>query len=256
MSSLFDMSGKTVLVTGASSHGLGRHFALALAEAGAAVVLAARREEALKALAAKIEGAGGTAHAVRIDVTDMASVRDGVAEAVRLTGGLDGLVNNSGVVERAPLLEQTEESWDRILDTNLKGVWAVGCAVARHMVDRGKGGGIVNIASLLGFRQSAGVTAYAVSKAAVVQLTQQMALEWAAHGIRVNALAPGYFETDLNRDFLSSEAGRKVAQRIPMGRIGRYEDLTGPLLLLLSEAGAYMTGSTISVDGGHRVNQL
>ncbi len=166
MDKLFDVSGRTVLVTGASSAGLGRQFALTLAGRGATVVLAARRESALRELAAEIEKAGGKAHAVRIDVTDLGSVKAGVAEAVRLAGPIDGLINNSGTAERVPLLEQTEESWDRVLDTNLKGVWAVGVEVARHMVDQGKGGSIVNIASLLGLRQAPGITAYAVSKAA------------------------------------------------------------------------------------------
>jgi NAD(P)-dependent dehydrogenase (short-subunit alcohol dehydrogenase family) len=256
MDTLFDLLGRTVLVTGASSNGFGRHFALSLAQAGATIVGAARRKDALDSLVAQIEANGGTAHAVRMDVTDIASVHDGVAEAVRLTGGLDGLVNNSGVTDRVPLLEQSEESWDRVLDTNLKGVWAVGCEVARHMVQRGQGGSIVNIASLMSFRQGAGVSAYAVSKAAVVQLTQQMALEWAGQRIRVNAIAPGYFETDLNREFLRSDKGKTITKRIPMGRFGDYRDLTGPMLLLMSDAGAYMTGSTISVDGGHRVNQV
>jgi NAD(P)-dependent dehydrogenase (short-subunit alcohol dehydrogenase family) len=186
----------------------------------------------------------------------MASVRAGVAEAERLIGGLDGLIANSGIVERAPLLEQTEESWDRVIDTNLKGVWAVGCEVARAMVKRGKGGTIVNIASLLGYRQSPGNTAYSVSKAGVIQLTQQMALEWVRYGIRVNALAPGYFETDINRRFLQSEQGQKIIQRIPMARTGDHHELIGPLLLLLSEASSFMTGSTISVDGAHRINPV
>jgi NAD(P)-dependent dehydrogenase (short-subunit alcohol dehydrogenase family) len=253
---IFDITGKAILITGASSAGLGRHFALSLAEAGATVVVAARREEALKELVREIEANRGKAHAVKMDVTDMASVRAGVVEAERLTGGLDGLINNSGIVERAPLLEQTEDSWDRVLDTNLKGVWAVGCEVARAMVARGKGGSIVNMASLLGYRQSPGNTAYAVSKAAVIQLTRQMALEWTAHKIRVNALAPGYFETDINRNFLRSEQGAKIVKRIPMGRVGVHDELTGPVLLLLSDAGAYMTGSIISVDGGHRINPV
>ena len=255
MDTTFGLAGKTILVTGASS-GLGRHFATALAEAGATIVGAARRADALAELAAEINGKGGAAHAVTMDVTDMASVQAGVAEAVRLTGGIDGLINNSGVNRRGPLLQIGEADWDAVIDTNLKGVWAVGTEVARHMVGRAKGGSIVNIASLLSFRQSPGATPYAVSKAAVVQLTQQMALEWAENGVRVNALAPGYFETDLNRDFLRSEAGQKVISRIPFRRVGEYRELTGAMQLLLSDAGSYITGSTISVDGGHRVSSI
>jgi NAD(P)-dependent dehydrogenase (short-subunit alcohol dehydrogenase family) len=256
MSTLFDMSGKTVLVTGASSAGLGRHFARMLAGAGATVVMAARREEALKELVAEIEAAGGKAHAVRMDVLDLASVKAGVARTIELTGGLDGLVNNSGVNRRGLLLDQTEADWDAVLDTNLKGVWAVATEVARHMAERGKGGSIVNIASLMSSRQSPGITAYAVSKAAVVQLTKQTALEWARFGIRVNAIAPGYFETDLNRDFIASERGQQMLKYIPMRRFGQHEELSGAMLLLLSDAGAYMTGSVVSVDGGHQVSPV
>ena len=255
MNTIFDLTGKAILVTGASS-GLGRHFATAMAGAGATIVGAARRADALGEMAAEIKAKGGTAHAITMDVTDTASVRAGVAEAIRLTGGLDGLINNSGIARRALLLDRDEAGWDATMATNLKGVWTVGTEVAADMVSRGKGGSIVNIASLLSFRQSTGNTAYAVSKAAVVQLTQQMALEWAEHGIRVNALAPGYFETDINRTFLATEAGQRITRRIPMGRVGEYHELTGPMLLLLSGAGSYITGSTLSVDGGHRVNAI
>jgi NAD(P)-dependent dehydrogenase (short-subunit alcohol dehydrogenase family) len=250
-----DLTGKTVLVTGASS-GLGRHFALVLAEAGAEVAAAARRAEALETLAAEIIAAGGKAHVLVIDVTDMASVQAGVAEAVHLTGGLDGLVNNSGVAESVPLLDQTEAGWDRVLDTNLKGAWAVATETARHMVGAGKGGAIVNIASVLGLRQGGQVAAYATSKAALVQLTKQMALEWARHGIRVNAIAPGYIETDINRDFFATEAGKAMVRRIPQRRLGQPQDLDGALMLLLSDAAAYITGAVLAVDGGHLVSSL
>jgi NAD(P)-dependent dehydrogenase (short-subunit alcohol dehydrogenase family) len=250
-----DLTGKAVLVTGASS-GLGRHFALVLAEAGAEVVAAARRAEALEKLAAEIIAAGGKAHVLVMDVTDTASVRAGVAEAVHLTGGLDGLVNNSGVAESVPLLDQTEAGWDRVLDTNLKGAWAVAMETARHMVSAGKGGTIVNIASVLGLRQGGQVAAYATSKAALVQLTKQMALEWARHGIRVNALAPGYIETDINRDFFTTEAGKAMVRRIPQRRLGQPQDLDGALMLLLSDAAAYITGAVLAVDGGHLVSSL
>jgi NAD(P)-dependent dehydrogenase (short-subunit alcohol dehydrogenase family) len=255
MRDLLDLSGKSILVTGASS-GLGRHFARLLAEAGATVVAAARRRDALESLAAEIGAAGGKAHAVLVDVTDIASVKAGVAEAVRLTGGLNGVINNSGVAETVTLLDQTEAGWDRVLDTNLKGAWAVATEAARHMVTAGKGGTIVNIASVLALRQANQLSAYAASKAALVQLTKQMALEWARHDIRVNAIAPGYVETDINRDFFQTAAGATMIKRIPMRRIGQPEDLDGAMLLLLSDAGRYMTGAVLSVDGGHAVNSL
>jgi NAD(P)-dependent dehydrogenase (short-subunit alcohol dehydrogenase family) len=255
MRNLLDLSGESILVTGASS-GLGRHFAGALAEAGAEVVAAARRADELEKLVAEIIAAGGKAHVLVMDVTDMASVKAGISEAVHLTGGLDGLVNNSGVVEAIALLDQTEAGWDRVLDTNLKGAWAVATETARQMVAMGKGGAIVNIASVLALRQGGQVAAYATSKAALVQLTKQMALEWARHGIRVNALAPGYIATDLNRDFFETEPGKAMIKRIPQRRLGRPEDLDGALMLLLSDAAAYITGAVLPVDGGHLVSPL
>jgi NAD(P)-dependent dehydrogenase (short-subunit alcohol dehydrogenase family) len=251
----FHLDGKAILVTGASS-GLGRHFAAVLGRAGARVVAAARRGDELEKLVAEIIAEGGKAHVLVMDVTDLASVKAGIAEAVHLTGGLDGLVNNSGVTETVPLLDQTEAGWDRVLDTNLKGAWAVAIETARHMVDAGNGGAIVNIASVLGLRQGGQLTAYATSKAALVQLTKQMALEWARHGIRVNALAPGYIETDLNRDFFATEPGKAMIRRIPQRRLGRPADLDGALSLLLSDASAYMTGAVLPVDGGHLVSSL
>jgi NAD(P)-dependent dehydrogenase (short-subunit alcohol dehydrogenase family) len=252
---ILDLSGKSILVTGASG-GLGRHFAGALAKAGATVIAAARRADALADVVAEIEAAGGAAHAVVMDVTDLASVKAGVKEAVRLGGGLHGLVNNSGVTETVPLIDQTEEGWDRVLDTNLKGAWAVAGETARAMIAAGKGGAIVNIASILALRQGGQLSAYATSKAALLQLTRQMALEWARHGIRVNALAPGYVETDINRGFFQTDAGQAMLRRIPQRRLGQPSDLDGALLLMLSDAAGYMTGSVIAVDGGHLVSSL
>jgi NAD(P)-dependent dehydrogenase (short-subunit alcohol dehydrogenase family) len=252
---ILDLSGKSILVTGASS-GLGRHFAAVLAQAGATVIAVARRGDELEKLAAEIIAAGGKAHVLVMDVTDVASVKAGIAEAVHLTGRLDGLVNNSGVTETVTLLDQTEAGWDRVLDTNLKGAWAVATESARHMVEAGHRGVIVNIASVAGLRQAGQLTAYATSKAALVQLTKQMALEWARHGIRVNALAPGYIITDLNRDFFETDAGKAIIKRIPQRRLGQPADLDGALLLLLSDAAAYITGTVLAVDGGHLVGSL
>ncbi|QCO14168.1 SDR family oxidoreductase [Azospirillum brasilense] len=249
------LTNRTALVTGASS-GLGRHFAGVLAAAGARVALAARRRESLDAAVAEIEAAGGQAIAVPLDVTDAASVRNGVREAAGALGGLDILVNNAGATVAKPALDYAEEEWDRVIDTNLKGAFLTAQETARVMREQGRGGSIVNIASILGLRVAGHVVAYTASKAGLVQMTQALALEWARYGIRVNALAPGYMETDLNRDFLATDAGQALIRRVPQRRLGRLADLDGPLLLLCSDASAYMTGAVVPVDGGHLVSSL
>lgn len=246
----FDLHGRVALVTGASS-GLGRHFASTLARAGAAVALAARRADALDALAAEVVANGGRAVAVPMDVTDAASVEAGIRMAEQAIGPVDVLVNNAGIAVTKPLLEQTEADWDRVIDTDLKGAWLVAQAVARRMMQRGQGGAIVNIASILAARAVAQVPAYSAAKAGLVQLTRVMAVELARQGIRVNAMAPGYIETEINREFLQSEAGGRLIARIPQRRAGVPHDLDGALLLLASDAGRYMTGTLITVDGGH-----
>ncbi|AOR75752.1 glucose 1-dehydrogenase [Novosphingobium resinovorum] len=241
------MQGKRVLITGASS-GLGRHFAQVLSAAGAHVVLAARRMDALEELAAEI----GDATCVSLDVTDPASIREAVLQA----GPIDVLVNNAGVSSAQPVLDATVEDYDHIMSANLRGAFLVATEVARRMRDRGEGGAIVNIASILGLAQGGQLAVYAMSKAGVVQMTKQMALELARYGIRVNALAPGYFATDMNRDFLSSKLGEAMSKRIPQRRFGNFEDLEGPLMLLCSDASRYMTGVVIPVDGGHLLGGL
>lgn len=252
---LFSLAGRVALVTGASS-GLGRHFARTLAQAGASVVVAARRIDKLADVVAEIQALGREAWAVPLDVTGAASVKaafDALA-AQGLTA--DIVVNNAGVAVSRPLLEQTEADWDGVVDTNLKGAWLVAQEAARRLVAAGLPGSIVNISSITGERVAGGVAPYCASKAGLIQLTRAMALELARSRIRVNALAPGYIVTELNQAFLASSAGERLRSRIPQQRFGRLEDLDGPLLLLASEAGAFVTGSVLAVDGGHLVSSL
>ncbi|HVJ75945.1 MAG TPA: glucose 1-dehydrogenase [Casimicrobiaceae bacterium] len=249
------LDGKVALVTGAFG-GLGREFAHILARAGASVALAGRRVDEGRALAGTMRQAGATVTAVAMDVTDRASVDAALAEAAGSLGEIDVLVNNAGVAITRPFLDLTERDWANVLDVNLDGAFRVAQAVARRMRDAGRGGSIVNIASVLAERVAAQVAPYAASKAALVQLTRAMALELARHRIRVNALAPGYVETELNRDFFATEGGAALVKRIPQRRLGRVEDLEAPLLLLASDASAYITGATLAVDGGHAISSL
>lgn len=255
MSDLFRLDGQRVLVTGAST-GLGRHFALTLARAGAGVALAARSADKLAAAAQEIRGFGGLAVSVTLDVTDGASIREALAKAEVDMGPITTLVNNAGVVVSKPLFEHDERDWDRVVDTNLKGAWLVAQEVARRMVAHGRGGVIINIASILGIRVVGGLPEYCASKAALIHLTKVLALELARHKIRVNAIAPGYIKTDLNREFFESEAGQAMVRRIPQRRAGEASDLDGALLLLASDGSRYMTGAVIPVDGGHLLSAL
>jgi NAD(P)-dependent dehydrogenase (short-subunit alcohol dehydrogenase family) len=246
----FDLAGATALVTGASS-GLGWHFALTLAAAGARVAVAARRITELEELAAAIIASGGAAVPIVLDVLDSQSVATAIAATEAGLGPLDILVNNAGIAATTNFLTQDEAEWRGVLATNLDGAWRVAQAVASRMAVHGRGGAIVNIASIVGLRPASHLAAYSAAKAGLISLTRSMAIELARYKIRVNALAPGYVETDLNRDFLRGPSGQAMAKRVPLRRFGAAEDLDGALLLLVSDAGRYMTGSVVVVDGGH-----
>jgi NAD(P)-dependent dehydrogenase (short-subunit alcohol dehydrogenase family) len=248
----FDLEGEVALVTGASS-GIGRHLGLLLAAAGARVALCARREDRLAEAAAEIAAEAGTAVPIVCDVRSADSITAALAAAENALGPVSILVNNAGVVVAKPLFEHGEKEWDYVLDTNLKGAWLCSRAFAERLVKSGRGGRIINIASVLGSRTIAQVPSYCAAKAGLIHLTHVLAMELARHRILVNAVAPGYVETDFNRAFLASEAGKKLEGRIPLRRVGRPEDLDGAILLLASPAGAYITGAVIAVDGGHAV---
>lgn len=244
----FDLHGKVALITGASS-GLGAHFASVLSTAGADVILAARRLSALEDVAA---GLKGNVRTLRLDVSNVGAVDRAIADA----GVIDILINNAGVVQSAAALDQSEAQWNAVVDINLKGMFFVAQSVIKEMRKNERGGSIVNVASILGLRQAGAVLPYGVSKAGVLQMTKILALEVARYGVRVNALAPGYVATDLNRDFFESAPGQEMIRRIPQRRLANLEDLDGPLLLLASDASRYMTGSTLVVDGGHVISTL
>ena len=252
---MFEINDQHILVTGGSS-GFGRHFAHFLADNGAKITLAARRAEALASVVSEINASGSKAQSVILDVTVAEKIDGALAEAEAGFGPIHAVVNNAGVTATKPALDQDERSWDSVIDTNLKGVWLVAQASAKRMIANKVKGSIVNIASILGLRVAGAVAPYAISKAGVVQMTKALALEWARYGIRINALAPGYFATELNDDFFESEHGQALIKRVPQRRLGELSELNGPLLLLISNAGSFMTGSVVAVDGGHLVSGL
>jgi len=245
----FKLNGKTAFVTGASS-GLGRHFADVLSQVGAKVVLGARRKDRLDQAVGEIEDQGGTATAVQLDVTSDENVCTAFDAAWGAYDGIDIVVNNAGVPSSKWFVDVSMDEWRSVMDVNLDGVFRVGQAAAQHMLARGQGGSIINIASVAGMTPVRLLSAYSASKAAVIQLTRSMALELSRDKIRVNAMAPGYFTTDLNRDYLNSPPGEKLLAKIPFKRAGELKELDGALLLLASDAGSFMTGSIIAIDGG------
>ena len=251
----FSLEGKVVMVTWASS-GFGQRFAPVLARQGAKLVVAARRRDPLLALEEEIESDGGRCLAVTMDVGNRESISEAFDQAEAAFGFVDVVVNNAGIGLSAPFLQLSEEDWDKVLDTNLKGAFLVAQEGAKRMNQQGKHGSIINIASLLGLRVASHLSAYCSSKAGLVQLTKAMAVELAQYNIRVNAICPGYILTDINKDFFETDAGKRLITRIPQKKLGDIDDLLGPLLLLASDASKYMTGSVISVDGGHAVNGI
>lgn len=246
-----DIAGKAVFITGASS-GLGASFARLFARYGAHLVIAARRLEALEALKTELEAKGSTVRAMRLDVTDL----DSIGTAMTGAPGIDVLINNAGIAPTVSALDLSPEDWDRTLDTNLRGVFFVAQAAARRMKADARSGAIVNISSITALRPLKGISAYAASKAGVSQLTKVLALEWARYGIRVNALCPGYFETELTAGYFDSDNGKARIAHIPMRRLGAVDDLGGAILLLSSEAGRHITGIDLPVDGGHLLSGL
>jgi NAD(P)-dependent dehydrogenase (short-subunit alcohol dehydrogenase family) len=248
----FSVAGEVAFVTGASS-GIGEHFAEVLAAADAKVALIARREDRLAVVARRIEARGGQCLALACDVTKQGDLANAIAAAEERLGALSILVNNAGVVVSKPLFQHTEEDWDYVIDTNLKGAWLAAREFAHHLVEVKRPGRIINISSILASRTIGRVPAYCTAKAGLSHLTQVLAMELARYGILVNALAPGYVETDFNRAFFQTEPGKALINRIPMRRLGQTQDLDGALLFLASPASAYVTGAVIAVDGGHAV---
>jgi NAD(P)-dependent dehydrogenase (short-subunit alcohol dehydrogenase family) len=255
MSKRFDLTGKVALVTGASS-GLGVHFARTLAAAGASVAIAARRADRLASLQAELQSAGAKALAVELDVQSGDSITAAFVAAEKALGPIDIGVNNAGISIVKPALEMPVEDWDAVVNTNLRGAWLVTQAAGKRWLMAKRPGVIVNIASILGLRTIGQVAPYNSSKAGLIHLTRALAMEWARHDIRVNAICPGYIETEMNGDFWKTPAGQRLIDRIPQRRIGKPEHLDGALLLLASEAGTFMTGSVLTVDGGHTVSSL
>jgi NAD(P)-dependent dehydrogenase (short-subunit alcohol dehydrogenase family) len=258
MSYQIDLSGRVAFITGASG-GLGQQFALTLASAGAAVVLASRRIERLKTLRAEIEAAGGDAHVVGLDVTDPASIRSAVAHAETEVGPIDILINNSGVSSSQKLVDVTPEDFDFVMAANVRGAFFVAQEVAKRMIARASGaapgtytgGRIVNIASMAGLRVINRLSTYGISKAAVIHMTRAMALEWGRYGINVNAICPGYIDTDMNHHVWSTEQGQKIVKSLPRQRVGQPKDLDALLVTLCANESHFINGAVVEADDGY-----
>jgi hypothetical protein len=257
MAYTIDLSGRVALVTGASS-GLGEQFARTLARAGAGVVLASRRMERLKALRARIEGEGGDAHVVELDVTDHDSIKAAVAHAETEMGSIDILVNNSGVSTTQRIQDVTPDDFDFVFDTNVRGAFFVAQEVGKRMLARSRGaapgsftgGRIINIASMAGLKVLPQISAYSMSKAAVVHMTRAMALEWGRFGINVNAICPGYIDTEINHHHWQTEQGRKLVDMLPRKRVGQPRDLDALIVTLASDQSHFVNGAVIAADDG------
>lgn len=246
--SIFDLQGRTALITGGGT-GLGRHFARVLSASGATVILCARREDKLQSTVEEIISEGGKAYCFAMDVTDKSSITAAFDRAAE-HGVVEIVVNNAGITAVPSLLNLDEESWDNVQDTNLKGAWLVAREAVSRMAATNTPGTIINIASILGVAVQKGTGPYSASKAALLHLSRDMAVEWARYKVRVNAIAPGYYATDMAEEYLESPSGQAMLKRIPQRRLGNLEDLSGAILLLASDASAYITGSCITVDGG------
>jgi len=253
--SMFDVTDRVAFVTGASS-GFGAHFARLLAGHGAKVVVAARRIDRLTALVDEIKATGGEAMAVALDVTDSDSIKAGFDRANEAFGVVDIVSNNAGVADSKMAVDIDRQSWDFVLDTNLKGAWMVAMEAGRRMINMGKPGSIVNTASILGLRVAVSQSSYATSKAAVIQLSKSLALEWCRKDIRVNALCPGYFITEINQEYFSSEHGKQYIASTPARRTGELDELSAPFMLLASDAGSFVNGVALPVDGAHSIGNM
>lgn len=249
MSQGVSLKGKVAVITGASS-GLGERFAELLSGAGAAVALAARRTDRLAALADRITRAGGTAITVRLDVNDYDNILGAFAEISGKLGGVDILINNSGVNRQARIVDVTPEDFDFAMNTNAKGAFFVAQAAAKDMIARKAQGRIINIASVAGLRVLSQLSVYCMSKAAVVQMTKAMALEWARYGINTNAICPGYIETEINREYWATPGGQKLIEMLPRRRVGEAKDLDGLVMLLASDEARFINGAIIAADDG------